>query len=218
MTAATKGVEYTVAALGRMTVAQLRGKYLELFGEPTRSGNRDFLFKRIAWRVQSLAEGTLSERARRRAEELARDAVVARCVFLFGSQYALWEAGVIEQVELPDLDGLKAEVKERPDLNEQLRELREIAEEAVLQVAEAVQETVGIGFGEEALSQWEGFTRFCRRCLGVEPLTLLAAYGVRCEDPASEVLAVFPGAKADEAKAEERAGHWAGEWGRRFAT
>ena len=70
----TKGVEQTVAALGRMTVAQLRGKYLELFGEPTRSGNRDFLFKRLAWRVQSLAEGTLSERARRRAEELARDA------------------------------------------------------------------------------------------------------------------------------------------------
>jgi hypothetical protein len=69
-----KGMEQTVAALGRMTLGQLREKYLELFGEPTRSGNRDFLFKRLAWRVQSLAEGTLSERARRRAEELARDA------------------------------------------------------------------------------------------------------------------------------------------------
>ncbi len=74
MTAGTKGVEQTLAALGRMTLGQLREKYLELFGEPTRSGNRDFLFKRIAWRVQSMAEGTLSERARRRAEELARDA------------------------------------------------------------------------------------------------------------------------------------------------
>jgi hypothetical protein len=30
--------------------------------------------ERIAWRLQSLAEGTLSERARKRAEELARDA------------------------------------------------------------------------------------------------------------------------------------------------
>src|SRR5438105_14189473 len=70
----TKGIEQTVAALGRMTVGQLREKYQEVFGEPTRSGNRDFLFKRLAWRVQSLAEGTLSERARRRAEELARDA------------------------------------------------------------------------------------------------------------------------------------------------
>ena len=67
-------MEQTIAALGRMTAAQLRSKYLEVFGEPSRSGNRDFLFKRVAWRVQSLAEGGLSERARRRAEELARDA------------------------------------------------------------------------------------------------------------------------------------------------
>src|SRR6476469_5438959 len=74
MATSIRGVEQTVAALARMTLGQLREKYLELFGEPTRSGNRDFLFKRLAWRLQSLAEGTLSERARRRAEELARDA------------------------------------------------------------------------------------------------------------------------------------------------
>jgi hypothetical protein len=67
-------MEQTIAAIGRMTVTQLREKYLEVFGEPSRSGNRDFLFKRVAWRVQSLAEGGLTERARRRAEELARDA------------------------------------------------------------------------------------------------------------------------------------------------
>jgi hypothetical protein len=72
----TKGIEQTVAALSRMTVGQLREKYLEVFGEPSRSGNWDFLFKRLAWRIQSLAEGTLSERAKRRAEELARDADV----------------------------------------------------------------------------------------------------------------------------------------------
>jgi Protein of unknown function (DUF2924) len=54
--------------------ARLRDKYVEVFGETTNAGNKDFLFKRIAWRIQSLAEGGLSERARRRAEELARDA------------------------------------------------------------------------------------------------------------------------------------------------
>ncbi len=70
----SQAMEHTIAALGRMTPAQLREKYLEVFGEPSRSGNRDFLFKRVAWRIQSLAEGGLSERARRRAEELARDA------------------------------------------------------------------------------------------------------------------------------------------------
>ncbi len=63
-----------IAALGRMTSAQLRAKYLEAFGEPSRSGNKDFLRKRVAWRLQSLAEGGLSERAKQRATELARDA------------------------------------------------------------------------------------------------------------------------------------------------
>jgi hypothetical protein len=67
-------VALDLAGLRRMTPAQLREKYLEVFGEPTRSGNRDFLFKRLAWRIQSLAEGSLSERARQRAAELARDA------------------------------------------------------------------------------------------------------------------------------------------------
>jgi hypothetical protein len=64
----------TLAELARMAPAQLRAKYLEVFGEPSRSGNKDFLFKRVVWRIQSLAEGGLSERALRRAEELARDA------------------------------------------------------------------------------------------------------------------------------------------------
>src|SRR5438309_9954132 len=70
----TSSIEQTIAALGRMTAAQLRDKYQEVFGEPSRSGNRDFLFKRLAWRLQANAEGGLSERAKRRAEELARDA------------------------------------------------------------------------------------------------------------------------------------------------
>src|SRR3954467_13248462 len=69
-------LQQTIDALSRMSPAQLRDKYQEVFGEPTRSGNRDFLFKRLAWRIQSLAEGTLSERARHRAAELARDADV----------------------------------------------------------------------------------------------------------------------------------------------
>ncbi len=32
------------------------------FWEPTRAANKDFLFKRLARRIQSLAEGDLSER------------------------------------------------------------------------------------------------------------------------------------------------------------
>jgi hypothetical protein len=65
-----------LALLQRLTVADLRTRYGELFGEPTNAANRAWLIKRIAWRMQSLAEGGLSERARLRADELARDADV----------------------------------------------------------------------------------------------------------------------------------------------
>ena len=63
-----------VAALEQMTVAELRLRYAQVFGEPTRTGHKTWLIKRIAWRLQALAEGDLSERARRRAAELANDA------------------------------------------------------------------------------------------------------------------------------------------------
>ena len=43
--------------LSRMTVGQLRQKYLEVFGEESRSNHKQFLFRRIAWRIQVLAEG-----------------------------------------------------------------------------------------------------------------------------------------------------------------
>jgi Protein of unknown function (DUF2924) len=62
------------AALQRLSVGQLRQRFAELFGETTKASNRTWLIKRIVWRMQALAEGDLSERARRRAAELARDA------------------------------------------------------------------------------------------------------------------------------------------------
>lgn len=63
-----------LAGLERMTVPELRGRYAEVFGEPTRAHNRPWLIKRIAWRLQAIAEGDLSQRAKRRAAELANDA------------------------------------------------------------------------------------------------------------------------------------------------
>ena len=65
-----------VAALEQMTVGQLQDRYVEVFGEPVRSRHRQYLIRRIAWRLQANAEGGLSERALRRAEELADDADV----------------------------------------------------------------------------------------------------------------------------------------------
>ena len=63
-----------IAALRRMTPKELRARHTELFSEPTRSRNKPQLIKKLAWRLQSQAEGLdLSERARRRAEQLSRD-------------------------------------------------------------------------------------------------------------------------------------------------
>jgi hypothetical protein len=67
-------IVHEVATLERLSVGQLRQRFAELFGEATAASNRAWLIKRIAWRLQALAEGDLSQRARRRAAELARDA------------------------------------------------------------------------------------------------------------------------------------------------
>ena len=70
----TLNIMREVNNLRSMTVKALWERYVEVFGEESRSCNKDFLRKRIAWRLQALAEGDLSERARQRAEELANDA------------------------------------------------------------------------------------------------------------------------------------------------
>jgi hypothetical protein len=59
-----------ILELQRMTVGQLREKWVDLYGEPTRSCNRQYLWRRLAWRVQELAYGGLSERAKTRIAEL----------------------------------------------------------------------------------------------------------------------------------------------------
>ena len=63
-----------IAALQGLGVADLRARYAGIFGESLRTGNKAWLAKRIAWRLQAQAEGGLSERARRRALEIANDA------------------------------------------------------------------------------------------------------------------------------------------------
>ena len=67
-------IEKELAALRRMKVGQLQEKWLEVFGEPTNGRHKQWLIKRIAWRMQANAYGGLSERALQRARELANDA------------------------------------------------------------------------------------------------------------------------------------------------
>ena len=79
-----------VESLRRATLAVLREKYQEVFREETRSRHREHLFRRIAWRLQALAEGDLSERARGRASQIAQDAdlrkVAPRDFFTVGEE------------------------------------------------------------------------------------------------------------------------------------
>ena len=62
-----------IESLRRASMADLRKKYQEAFHEETRCRHREHLFRRIAWRLQALAEGDLSERARLRAQQTAQD-------------------------------------------------------------------------------------------------------------------------------------------------
>src|SRR5881397_2357137 len=63
-----------IERLRKLKTKALQARYRELFGEESRSSNRAHLFRRIAWRLQAKAQGDLSERARKRAAELADDA------------------------------------------------------------------------------------------------------------------------------------------------
>jgi len=69
-------IDAEVANLQAMSTGELAKRYAEVFGEQARSRHKAYLIRRIAWRMQALADGDLSERARRRAKELANDADV----------------------------------------------------------------------------------------------------------------------------------------------
>jgi hypothetical protein len=66
-------VHREIEALRKQKTKALKVRYRELFGEESRSSNHAHLFRRIAWRLQALAEGDLSQRARDRAAQLAVD-------------------------------------------------------------------------------------------------------------------------------------------------
>ena len=59
-----------LAALETMNVPALAEKYRELYGEPTRSRNRAYLKKRLAWRIEANFQGDLSKGAIARIQQL----------------------------------------------------------------------------------------------------------------------------------------------------
>jgi hypothetical protein len=142
--------------------------------------------------------------------------LVATTALLYGREYGRWECGAIESIPMIDADETAALLKEQPELKEQLKDVQEIAAETVLRVAETLKYAMGEAHAVEVLSQWEGYGRFCRRHLGVEARTAVTAYRLPLGDPAAEVLAAYPEAAVDEAKAAHWEGNWVRQWGRRF--
>ncbi len=63
-----------LATFKALSIGKLRERYAQICGEPPSVSHRGWLIRRIAWRLQALAERGLSERARRRAVELANEA------------------------------------------------------------------------------------------------------------------------------------------------
>ncbi len=60
-----------IARLRRLAVSELRLEWQRLYGEPTRSRNRDYLWRRLAWRTQELALGGLDPATKKRLDQLA---------------------------------------------------------------------------------------------------------------------------------------------------
>ncbi|MBM4321866.1 MAG: DUF2924 domain-containing protein [Deltaproteobacteria bacterium] len=73
-TRATADLTAQLAAVASMSVGELAEKYREVYGEPTRSRNKDYLRKKVAWQIQALEGGGLSQRALAKIAELAPDA------------------------------------------------------------------------------------------------------------------------------------------------
>ena len=66
MTAGTD-IRGQLKELQEMNARELKRRWAEVFGEEAPNGHKQYLIKRIAWRVQAKAEGDISERARRHA-------------------------------------------------------------------------------------------------------------------------------------------------------
>ena len=89
-------IERDLAALKDMTPSQLRAKYAELHGEPSRSGNKQWLIRRCAWRIQALAEAAEPD---------------------WRKQRRMWKCLLITQEVNPDfLEHLQREAMEQPEL------------------------------------------------------------------------------------------------------
>jgi hypothetical protein len=132
----------------------------------------------------------------------------AEVAFLYGRQYGKWQAGLIEQIDLPDKAALAAECKADPKLRRQLVELRECVGEAMARVAADLAHAVKAASLPDVAVKQQGFGRFCQETLGLESKTLLAALDASTSDDNTVT--------ADQAEVAECASWWSERWARWF--
>lgn len=87
-----KPLKAEINLLFNMSVNELRAKYREVLGFCTNSRNRDFLVRKIAWKIQSDVFGGITERMREKAYEIAdfsrlrvRDTIIPKAAFSEGT-------------------------------------------------------------------------------------------------------------------------------------
>ncbi|MBR1982679.1 MAG: DUF2924 domain-containing protein [Akkermansia sp.] len=69
--------EARIAALQEKSVKELRREWILLFGNmPYATRNRQFLIKRLTWRINTIINGGISERAMRRARDIADETLI----------------------------------------------------------------------------------------------------------------------------------------------
>ena len=68
-----KTIRERIEALAAMNVRALREEHRKLFGKEPASSHRQFLFRKIAWRLQADAEGSQPDKIRELARAIARD-------------------------------------------------------------------------------------------------------------------------------------------------
>lgn len=68
-----KPIRNQIDELAAMSVAELEQQHQKLFGEEPVSAHRQFLFRKIAWRLQADREGGLPEPVRELARAIAKD-------------------------------------------------------------------------------------------------------------------------------------------------
>lgn len=88
-------VTIEIAELQNKTVNQLVQRYEQVFNEECRSRNKQYLIRRIAWRLQANEEGGLSRAALKKAAELAEDAETR-----VASEWTLWQSLRIDSEKL----------------------------------------------------------------------------------------------------------------------